>query len=348
MLAAETVLHPGLLLPLGDLTAGSAFGSEQPGPNPPTPPCGSVATLLGLSSTATVTRDRIKAVLKIIVYLMNSLQVKSGSELAFPMLYDHMSFSTHRTWEMNMKVPYAKALSSWEKHIGGSLKSLLQDVSFATQLGFTLPCRAQGPEQQLPKGWLMVQAQPMQTKNTKSIADTLQEETGENQQYIYISPKGCRFLALKAALAHAGKQLVLNRLPQDPAPQCAPATTEEFTSNHGDYMHRGLDVLFADLPCYVYNMWVYKATKLLETNRHADHHLDIPFDAGYRQGAVKIQRLSIIPRIPQIQGLFVPSPDVDPRKNALIKLLVFKPLHVEPEMNEQGEAIDPYAQLYRV
>ena len=246
-----------------------------------------------------------------------------------------------------MKVPYAKALSSWEKHIGGSLKSLLQDVSFATQLGFTLPCRAQGPEQQLPKGWLMVQAQPMQTKNTKSIADTLQEETGENQQYIYSSPKGCRFLALKAALAHAGKQLVLNRLPQVPAPQCVSATTVEFTSNHGDYMHRGLDVLFADSPCYVYNMWVYRATKLLETNRHADHHLDILFDAGYRQGAVKIQRLSIIPRIPQIQGLFVPSPDVDPRKNALIKLLC-KPLHVEPDMNAQGEAIDPYAQLYRV
>ena len=84
-----------------------------------------------------------------------------------------------------MKVPYAIALSSWEPHLGGSLKSLLQDVSFATQLGFILPCRAQGPEQQLPKGWLMVQAQPMQTKNTKSIADTLQEETGEKPT-IYI------------------------------------------------------------------------------------------------------------------------------------------------------------------
>ena len=31
-------------------------------------------------------RERIKAVLKKLVYLMNSLQVKSGSELIFPML----------------------------------------------------------------------------------------------------------------------------------------------------------------------------------------------------------------------------------------------------------------------
>ena len=61
-------------------------------------------------------RERIKAVLKKLVYVMNSLQIKSGSELAFPMLFDHMSFSTHRTWEMNLKVPYAKALSSWERH----------------------------------------------------------------------------------------------------------------------------------------------------------------------------------------------------------------------------------------
>ena len=36
-------------------------------------------------------RERIKAVLKKLTYLMNSLQVKSGSELVFPMLYDHMS-----------------------------------------------------------------------------------------------------------------------------------------------------------------------------------------------------------------------------------------------------------------
>ena len=37
-----------------------------------------------------------------------SRQVKSGSELVFPMLFDHMSFATHRCWEINLKVAYAK------------------------------------------------------------------------------------------------------------------------------------------------------------------------------------------------------------------------------------------------
>ena len=292
-------------------------------------------------------RERIKAVLKQLVYLMNSLQVKSGSELAFPMLFDHMSFSTHRTWEMNMKVPYAKALSSWERHFGGSLKALRQDVNFATQLGFILPCQLAGPQQDLPKGWLVLRSQTLQTPNTKSMADTVQAETGETDAYVYISPKGCRFTSLKAALAHAHKQSLLDAVPADsPAPPVS-ATTVEFTSNHEDYMHRGMEDIFAELPAYVYNMWVYKATKLTAANRHALHHLDIPFDVSYRQGNVKIQRLSIMPRIPQISGLFVPSPDVDPHKNALIKLLLFKPLHAAAKVDALGEAIDPYEDLYK-
>ena len=102
----------------------------------------------------------------------------------------------------------------------------------------------------------------------------------------------------------------------------------------------------AELPDYVYNMWVYKVKKLTAANIHALQHLDIPFDVSYRQGNVNIQRLSIMPCIPQMEGLFVPSPDVDPHKNALIKVLICKPLHAEAEMDEQGDPTDPYEQLY--
>ena len=126
-----------------------------------------------------------------------------------------------------MKVPYAKALSSWERHFGGSLKALRQDANFATQLGFILPSRLPGPHQHLPKGWLMVPSQTMQTLNTKSMADTLQAETGETQEYVYISPEGSRFLSLKAALAHADKQPLMDTLPQDSPPPPVTATALE-------------------------------------------------------------------------------------------------------------------------
>ena len=173
-----------------------------------------------------------------------------------------MSFSTHRTWEMNMKVTYAKALSSWERYYGGSLKSVRQDANFARQLGFILPSRLPGPHQHLPKGWIMVPSQTMQTPNTKSMADTLQAETGETHEYVCISPKGARILSLKAALAHADKEPLLDTLPQDLLPPPVTATTVEFTSNHEDYMHRGMEDIIAELPVYVYNMWVYKVAKL--------------------------------------------------------------------------------------
>ena len=110
-------------------------------------------------------------------------------------------------------------------------------------------------------------------------------------------------------------------------------------------MHRGMGDILAELPEYIYNIWVYKISKLTSANRHALHHLDIPFDASYRQGNVKIQRLGIMPRVPQIEGLFVPSPDVDPHKHALIKRLRFKPLHAEAEVDEQGNPRDPYEHL---
>jgi hypothetical protein len=60
------------------------------------------------------TRDRNKlrtrAILKKLVFLLNTMQVKSGSELVFPILFDHMSFATHRCWETNMRLPFAKVL----------------------------------------------------------------------------------------------------------------------------------------------------------------------------------------------------------------------------------------------
>ena len=52
--------------------------------------------------------------------------------------------------------------------------------------------------------------------------------------------------------------------------------------------------------------------------------------------------------MPQIEGLFVPSPDVDPHKAALIKLLLFKPLHALSDMDEQGNPTDPFETLYKL
>ena len=43
----------------------------------------------------------------------------------------------------------------------------------------------------------------------------------------------------------------------------------------------------------------------------------------------------------------MPSPDVDPHQNALIKLLLFKPLRASEDVDEQGVPLDPFEALYK-
>jgi len=295
-------------------------------------------------------RERAKAVLKKFVYLMNTLQIKSGSELVFPMLFDHMTFATHSTWEMNMKVPYAKALSSWEKTFKGEITELHKNEgNLAVQLNYILPAKETGPASQLPKGWLIQSVDRLASPNMASVAQTVENESGEKMNYIFISPKGLRFTSLKEALKYANKQASLfgDTGGLSNPPLAASSTTVKFTGSHETYMQRNVDGLFADLPLYIYNMWVYTANKFHEQDTRRDHFVEVPFDSALHIGTVKIQRLSLVPRVPQIEGLFMPSPDVDPHKNALIKLLLFNPLHAPTlEMDDKGNPLDPFEALY--
>ena len=71
------------------------------------------------------------------------------------------------------------------------------------------------------------------------------------------------------------------------------------------------------------------------------------YDADYKPSAlVKTQRLCLIPKIPQLEGMHIPSPDVDPHKMSLIKLLLFKPLGQNNDMDEKGNPQDPYRAIF--
>ena len=113
--------------------------------------------------------------------------------------------------------------------------------------------------------------------NEESVTETVAGETGETMDYIYISPKGCRFTSLKLALAHAKKhQPLLEGLPREAhATFNAPnSTSVEFTSNHEDYVRRGQDSLLSQVPAFNYNIWVYTAAKMTKKDLRAERHLD--------------------------------------------------------------------------
>lgn len=178
-------------------------------------------------------------------------------------------------------------------------------------------------------------------------------ETEGIEDYIYISPKGVRFASLKAALQHAGRQRFREGLEKESKflKQTAfdenTSMTIQITSNWEDYLHRDLAGLFGALPWYVYCMWVYPVLKKTQDDALAQLCLNVPFHESYGTAQlIRAQRLSQMPRVPEISGLAIPSPDVDPHTNSLIKLLLFKPMHASEELDEEGNPKDAYSQLY--
>ena len=94
-------------------------------------------------------------------------------------------------------------------------------------------------------------------------------------------------------------------------------------------------------------MWVYGARKQSDRDPLGDYVITFDYDADYKPSAlVKTQRLSLIPKIPQLEGMHIPSPDVDPHKMSLIKLLLFKPLGQNNDMDEKGNPQDPYRAIF--
>ena len=314
----------------------------------------------GKQTTRQRNRARVQTILKKLVYLMSSMQIKSGSELVFPMLFCHMSFSTHRCWEMNMKVPYAKALSAWAKHFGGSLKALHSSADLAVRVGYISPSSTTGPEQALPPNWLIMPLalDASLSANESATMKQVEKETGESRRSVYISPQGQRFTSLQQALKHHNNRGLRQRLAERPVhgdhiDQNQNAHVQ-FTSNFGDYMHRGSESFLANLPLYFYNMWVF-STNIVPSRRGASdakqdplgiRMLEYPFDESYGNvSKLRKQRISLQMRIPQIEGIYIPSPDVDPHKMSLIKLLLFKPIH-SAGMDDKGLPEDPFSKLF--
>ena len=92
--------------------------------------------------------------LRKMVHLIARLQVESGAEMAFPIIFGHMSFSTHRTWEMHVLRPVALLWKSWEASHGKSLQRLRRSSSFRQTFNMYLPHER---DVALPPDWLVLE-----------------------------------------------------------------------------------------------------------------------------------------------------------------------------------------------
>ena len=101
-----------------------------------------------------------------------------------------------------MKVAYAKMLSAWQEYFKGSLKALHENSSVSQSIGFLLPALQTGRAKELPVGWL-IQRKPRndsQSANAAATMELVEQETGEDRDFIYINSGGQRFTSLQQAL----------------------------------------------------------------------------------------------------------------------------------------------------
>ncbi|MDA8583321.1 hypothetical protein N9L68_03785 [bacterium] len=73
------------------------------------------ASASGKSSSNITRPHRYLQMLRKVVHLIARRQIQIGAEMASPKLFGHMSFSTHRTWEVNVRRPVALLWNNWGK-----------------------------------------------------------------------------------------------------------------------------------------------------------------------------------------------------------------------------------------
>ena len=125
---------------------------------------------------ATAKAQQSLQMLRKMVHLIARLQIKSGAEMAFPILFGYMSFSTHRTWEINVRRATALLWKSWEANHGKSLQRFRTSATFRHTFNMFLPQEKKG---QLPTHWLVLEIP----------SDTLDQQS----KSIYLSPRDPRF-----------------------------------------------------------------------------------------------------------------------------------------------------------
>ena len=76
-------------------------------------------------------------------------------------------------------------------------------------------------------------------------------------------------------------------------------------------------------------------------------YLDIEFAPEYKLACGYVQRITLTLRVPQPEGMTLPTALQDPNGNAMYKSLLFRPLHAIPMDTSTGQTSDPFMCLHK-
>ena len=97
---------------------------------------------------------------------------KSAAELIFPLLYEHLTFASHRTWKLFVKKAIFFTVTAWRKQYG---ESVLHAVDAESAQRDPVIYRRAGVDDVVLAGWQKV--------------SRIDEDTGD-MSYVYIGPGG--------------------------------------------------------------------------------------------------------------------------------------------------------------
>ena len=272
---------------------------------------------------------------------------KSGSEMIFPMLFGHLSFTTHRCWTVYVRKAMWLAGEAWRQAYGQSTFQEVGDESARVQYIFK-----DGVEVTLPAGW---------------------RRTGRDGSAVYESPEGVEYDSLEfleeqlqqgrsgqasaatsaatGALSNFCKHLQEGAVEDGGTDGGAPPANEASRrppcvalSQLDDWLHRGTHPIVRDMNLYVYSMWVYRAEKnrTLATTlpvgarAPAKKHVEIEFDAAYPSRDSFTQRLAWEPRVPMVEGMQFVS-DSNPEVHYMLQAILFRPIYLPPAAEDESK-----------
>ncbi|CAE7258426.1 unnamed protein product [Symbiodinium sp. CCMP2592] len=282
---------------------------------------------------------------------------KSVAEVVFPLLFEHLTFASHRTWKLYTKKAIYFCVEAWKRRYGPSVLRCEPRPDSEPVV-----YQREGLDEVVLRGWRKVVRED--------------ELTGE-ETHLYVGPAGQVCRSVEAAFdedqaaascckdaqhkltfmqALLQQHAVKERVSEDPGAeacdsnlQALQATGEDAavsacrsygknglvvaTSSLEDYLFRGDHPLVRDMSWSTYGMWVYRVelppTLVGNSVRAAlPRHVDVFFAEKYKLSASHCQRISSEPRVPMFEGFTMPTLTMDSERNAMYKQLQCRPFRV--------------------
>ena len=240
---------------------------------------------------------------------------QNGSEMAFPMLFGHLAFQTHRCWCVFMRKAFWYGAESWRMFYGQQLPTAAKP---SEPVAYTLP---EGGQVTL-EGWRTEQ----RDGETVYVGAGGQETDWIGHAYEMYKLEQDRRTQQGGTLAFVAG--LLDKLTPGNFSESALRTT---FSQLDDWHHRGEHPILRGMNLYEYSTWVYRhelppfASSDTAAQPSKRCHLDIPFDDSYAPGRTWVQRVAQTPRVPRLEGIRFET-DANPEMHYLVKSLLFRPL----------------------